>query len=1073
MIVRAPWLAAVAAVTVVALPLAAEPRPPLAEPAPSPDGKTIVFASGGDLWTVAAEGGDAHLLVSHPATESRPLYSPDGREVAFVSTRSGNGDLYVLTLESGALRRATWDDAGDQLDAWSPDGKFLYFTSVRDDIAGMSDVFRVPAAGGLPVAVSADRYLTEFAAAPAPDGRTVAFSARGIAFSQWWRHGSSHIDESEIWKLDADGRATRLSASGAKHLWPLWAPAGDRLYFVSDRDGQENLWQLDPRREATAAGDGATQMTRFPSGRVLWPALSAGGGRLTFERDFAIWSLDLPAGTAHEVPVRLVGTARAETLERRSLDEFDEIALSPDGKKLALVARGEVFAVSAADGGSAVRVTHTAATEMQPTWAPDNRTLAYVSERSGQREIFLYDFAKRTERRLAAGDAPLYSPDGKLVAYLKDGREVRTVAPDGTDDRRRAEGTFARPPLNDNQVLAFSPDSRWLAYVSYGPRMFRNVHAVELESGRQEQLSFLANAWGSSVVWSPDGKFILYDSFQRTEPGMLARIDLVPTAPKFREDRFRDLFTDPPGERSEPKKNEAERSEPKKSEKDAAKKTEDGEEQKVAEPVRIEEEGLRQRLDILPVGLDVDLAAITPDGAKAIFLATVAGRQNFYSFPLDPLSDDPEVAKQLTSTSGSKSQPCFSPDSKEIFFLDGGSPKALKIDSGDVRSVSVSAELEVDFAAERGAIFDQAWRYLGENFYDPAMHGVDWPAAGERHRIYAEAAVNGDELRRVLSLLIGELDASHCGIRSGDDSPLVTGRLGLRFDPAELDRSGRARVAEVIALGPADLGGVEPGEIVTVIEGTPLDRNTDPARLLDGRVGKRTELTVEDSKGKKRTVAVSPVDLGGEKSLVYRQWVEQKRRYVEQKSGGRLGYVHMFNMSGDSFARLLLDLDASNQAKEGIVVDIRNNNGGFVHAYTLDVLARRPFLTMTFRGMSPAPARSVLGQRALEKPTVLVTNQHSLSDAEDMSEGYRALGLGPIVGEPTAGWIIYTSNVDLFDDSNLRLPFIGITDRNGQNMERAPRPVDVPVTRPVGEPADADAQLDVAIRELLARVGGK
>jgi Tol biopolymer transport system component/C-terminal processing protease CtpA/Prc len=1056
MIVRAAWL--VVLLGSLAVPAFADPRPPLAEPAPSPDGSTIVFASGGDLWTVAEEGGDASLLVSHPATESRPLYSPDGTEVAFVSTRSGNGDLYVLTLATGALRRVTWDDAPDLLDAWSPDGRFLYFSSVREEIAGMTDVFRVPAAGGLPVALAADRYLAEFGAAPAPEGGTVAFSARGVAFNQWWRHGSSHLDESELWRRDAEGRATRLSVSGAKHLWPLWAPAGDRLYFVSDRDGHENLWQLDPRREATAEGDGATPLTRFTDGRVLWPALSADGGTLTFERDFEIWSLALPSGVARAVPVRLVGTARAETIERTSLGEFSELALSPDGKKLALVARGEVFAASAVDGGNAVRITRTAAAELEPTWAPDSRTLAYVSERGGKREIFAYDFTTRTERRLAEGDAPLYSPDGKLVAYLRDGREVRTMAPDGTGDRQRAAGAFGRPPLHDLQVLAFSPDSAWLAFASHGERMFRNLHGIELATERREQLSFLANAWGSSVAWSPDGTFLLYDSRQRTEPGVLARIDLVPAAPKFREDRFRDLFTG--GEPEKPATEKKEEEEKKDATPTAPK------------PVRIEAEGLRQRLEILPVGLDVNFVTIAPDGKTAILLASVAGRQNLYSFPLDPLSDDPAVAKQLTSTRGDKGKPAFSPDGAEIFFLDDGAPKALKLAGGDVRSISVQAEIEVDFAVERGVLFDQTWTYLAEHFYDSAMHGADWPGQGARHRPYAEAAATRDELRRVLSLLIGELDASHTGIRApGSESVTVTGRLGLRFDSAELERSGRARVAEVVALGPADLAGVKAGEVLVAIEGTALAASGDPARLLDGRIGKRTELTVLGADGKERTVAVLPIDLSAEKTLLYRQWVEQKRRYVETKSGGKLGYVHLLNMSADAFAQLLVDLDTANQAKEGVVVDIRNNNGGFVHAYTLDVLARRPFLTMTFRGMAPAPARAVLGQRSLERPTVLVTNQHSLSDAEDMSEGYRALGLGPIVGEPTAGWIIYTSNVDLLDGSSLRLPFIGVADRNGENMERAPRPVDIPVTRPVGEPAGEDIQLDVAVRELLGRLG--
>jgi C-terminal processing protease CtpA/Prc len=215
------------------------------------------------------------------------------------------------------------------------------------------------------------------------------------------------------------------------------------------------------------------------------------------------------------------------------------------------------------------------------------------------------------------------------------------------------------------------------------------------------------------------------------------------------------------------------------------------------------------------------------------------------------------------------------------------------------------------------------------------------------------------------------------------------------------------------------------------------------------------------------------VSLAAEKRLLYRGWVESRRAYVDSVSGGRLGYVHMPDMSAESLAQLYVDLDAENQARTGVVVDLRNNNGGFVNAYALDVFARRPYLTMRRRGRTPEPARSALGQRALERPTVLVTNQHSLSDAEDFSEGYRALGLGRIVGEPTAGWIIYTSNVPLLDGTVLRLPGTRITGADGTDMELHPRPVDVTVTRPVGESyTGRDSQLDAAVRVLLGSAPG-
>jgi tricorn protease len=213
---------------------------------------------------------------------------------------------------------------------------------------------------------------------------------------------------------------------------------------------------------------------------------------------------------------------------------------------------------------------------------------------------------------------------------------------------------------------------------------------------------------------------------------------------------------------------------------------------------------------------------------------------------------------------------------------------------------------------------------------------------------------------------------------------------------------------------------------------------------------------------------VRPVNTATEKGLRYRKWVEERRAYVERASGGRLGYVHMYDMSPASLAQLYVDLDAENQSKEGVVFDIRHNDGGFVNVYAIDVIARRSYLRMTPRGFDASPARTVLGQRALELPTVLVTDQYSLSDAEDFTEGYRSLRLGKVVGEPTAGWIIYTSNLPLIDGTVFRLPATRIETAEGVNMERNPRPVDVPVERPVGEGyTGKDTQLDAAVRELL------
>src|SRR5262245_18914773 len=381
--------------------------PYFTEPWVSPGGSEIAFVSGGDIWTAPVGGGEARLLVSHPASESRPLYSPDGKRLAFVSTRTGNGDIYLLTFETGELKRLTFDDASEQLDAWSRDGRFIYCSSTSRDIAGMNDLFRVKAEGGTPMQVSADRYANEYWAAPAPDGKSIAFTARGLSSAQWWRNGHSHLDECEIWLL-RDSAYERFTEGGAKEMWPMWSADGKQVYFVSDRGGAQNIW-------AKSIGGAAKQITRFKAnptdGRVLWPNISYDGKLIVFERNFKIWKLDTGSGNASEVAINRRGAPVGPAVERISVGgQLSELALSPDGKKVAFVAHGEVFAASAKDGGDAARVTRTHAAESQIGWAPDSKKIAYVSDRAGACNSYSYDFTTNAEAPLTRGVGANYEP---------------------------------------------------------------------------------------------------------------------------------------------------------------------------------------------------------------------------------------------------------------------------------------------------------------------------------------------------------------------------------------------------------------------------------------------------------------------------------------------------------------------------------------------------------------------------------------------------------------------------------------------------------------------------------------
>lgn len=1046
---------------------ARQSAPTLAQPAVSPDGSTIAFVSGGDLWTVPARGGVAHLLVSGAGNASRPLYSPDGQRLAFVSDKTGSGDIYLFDFASGTLQRLTWADGAEVLSAWSRDGQWLYFSATRDNIGGMNAVYRVRASGGTPMPVSFELYRNEEQGVPSPDGQVIALVGEGWGSAQWWRDGHAHIDEGAIWLLGNDGQHhyRRITPDDARALWPMWTASGNAVYYMSDRGGVENIWRA-PRH-----GGHQTRITNFDGGRVLWPTISADGSTIAFQRGFGIWTLDTRTGQARPVPVQLRGLAVGPSVVHQTFTGgFRELALSPDGKKLAFVVHGEVFAAPAADHGAqppARRVTETPAAEFDVAWGPDSRRIVYASERGGHNHLYMYDFVSGEETQITDGahdDAhPEFSPNGKALAFLRDGKQLYRLDVESRDLTLLASAKIdLNRPLQFDRPFAWSPDGCWIAFLGWGSRMYRNAHVVPADGGNVRPVSFLGNTFADSIAWGAKGQSLYFGTGQRAAAGHVARLNLVPRTPTFHEDRFLDLFqADAPAGKQESRKDSADAEE----EQDKA----DDDEQ-----IKIEFTDIANRLKLLPTGLNASGLALSPDGDKLVVVAEVDGHANLYSYPLDGGAGWQPVPRQLTATTGAKSDVQFAPNGNTIYYLDGGRAYTVNASGGIPQRLTLSAEMDVDFAAEKQVAFDETWHWLKNNFHDADMNGVDWRAVRHKYAPQIAGARTPKELHRLLNRMVGELDASHSGVRGTHREQPVTGRLGLRFDTRAYEQHGQFRVSAVVPLSPAAVSGeIRRGDYLLAIDGKPLGAHTNLARVLNYSIGGEAKLRIANTPDGRHaaTVKVKPIATDQLQQLVYRAWVDHNRDYVSRISNGRLGYIHLPDMSMASLQRFYQAINAQNATRQGVVIDIRNNFGGFVNAYALDVLARQPYLNMQFRGMSPVGARPVLGQYALTRPTVLITNRVTLSDGEDFAQGYRAMGLGQIVGEPTAGWIIYTSNVSLIDGATLRLPFITVADETGQPLEENPRPVDTLVKRPLGEAyRNKDSYLDAAVDTLLDQI---
>lgn len=1074
------------------------PRPYFRTPQISPDGRQIAFVYAGDIWVVDANGGAAERLTVHTAGHIAPRWSPDGSHLAFASWRAGSLDVYVLPLQGGDPRRLTCHDSSSSAEAWSHDGSHVFFSSYRE-LQG-SAIYRVAAAGGTPIAWIAQPYEDLDSLAVSPDGSLLAFN---LSRDRWWRRGPNPYGGAEVWvasNAPGAGDFRKLSDYDGLNRWPLWAPGGDAVYVVSDRDGVENIWVL------PLEGGPVRRVSAFGEGRLLWPSISRDGRTIVFEREFGLWRLDTASGQAEPVAVRVspdtkVSPPRVYTTSR----DLSELALAPDGKKLAFVVRGEVFADFADKEtdkerrqGQAFRVTSTPARERHVVWSPDSRQLLYDSDRHGDEEIYRYDFTTRAETRLTEGPRPkirpIPSPDGAWIAYVCGDDEIRLI--------ERASGRdqpFVRADLTNGTGVTWSPDSRWLAFVAQDERYFSNLYVQQVGDERAHQLTFLSNLSAYHPIWAASGQFIVFTTAQYRDEAQIARVDLRPQPTFFREEEFERLFEDRrqgTGDRRQGTGDRGQEIGDKETEPATPAGVSPGDvdaehdpSSKIRNPqstVEIVFDGIERRLRFLTSWqMDAFALCLSPDSRDLIFRATVAGKTNLWTLPLDEPRAD-QSPRQLTNSSSAKWAAQFAPDGKSYFFLEDGEVRARKFPGGETIPFSVSAEVTFDFHQEKRQVFDEAWRLLRDRFYDPTFRGLDWAEARAQFAPLAAGAQTPGDLRAVLNLMVGELRASHLGAYPAGSGGSQDGYVGLIFDPVEQARSGRLRIAAVVSESPAARAGIQAGEELLAADGLSLAPGASFDSRLNRSVGRRVRLRVapwadqpgqespgesREGRGAEREVAVRPISADQYDELRYRAWVYDNEAYVHRVSDGRLGYVHIRRMDYACYQQFLADLDAETYSKEGVVVDVRFNGGGHTATFILDVLARQSVLLSTFRDRPAADAGHFSGNRVLNKPTVLVINEGSASNTEMFAEGYRRLGLGKVVGRTTAGAVIWTYRHALLDGTMFKIPRLRIATPEGEDLEGTGRAVDVDVPLPLGATArGVDPQLDAAVAVLLRQI---
>jgi len=1041
--------------------LAASPAPALAQqtrtPAISPDGKTIFFVYMGDIWRVPAIGGDAFRLTVNPAHDTSPVVTPDGQSIVFASDRAGNINLYVMAVDGGTPRRLTTGSHDDTPECVTRDGKWVIF---RSNAFGRLDLFKVALAGGPPIRLSWDYWELEYFGSVSPDGKRIAFDLNGSP-GAWRRHGHRTPNSADIWTADFTtplSNLRRVTENTWQDFNPEWSPDSQWLYYIGSETGTPNLWRMH------ADGTAAKQLNfHFEDGARLMH-LAADGSAAVYEYLHGIWRYDVASGETQAVPIRINADIRFNAVNEYTFagTGVDEYALSPDGKLLALIIHGDLFVAPADGGGAARQVTSTPQREEQLTWAPDSRRLAYTGLRGATRDLFVADLRDGSEKRLTSGPGDVTGPawgpkPDSDIAYLWNRAEIRAIAPDGSNMRTVTKGHFPDAYESGAGVIAWSPDGQWIAYSEPGKQWQGDMWVVPSAGGAPQQVAWVSKS-SSAPQWAANGKFIYFSNEQSGDADPYI-VDLQSRAPTFEDEKLTKLLSEYDKKPAAP----------------AA-----GEPSKPGTAVTVDFARIEERLRrVTALGVSVSDLAVTPDGETMVVIATIgrAGAQ-LASFPTDP--DKPFEFKQLTTAPGGKGGLTIDRQGRNAYFLSGGRLMRMALAGGSPAPVDFTARQTRDEFAENRAVFDEAWWTLDRMFYDPNHNGADWGAVRREYAALLPNILDKDDLYDMLLEMIHRLDASHLGVtapaRPGFGSD-ATGYLGVEWDWAELDRSGRYRIARVIPDGPAanPTTALKAGDYVLAVNGQDIAAGAAIDSLLNRTVGRRTTLTVAAAPGgESRTVALNPISRPAQMGLEYEAWIENCRRLVSEVSGGRVGYVHIAAMDETSLTRFKTELTTKLAGTEAAVIDVRFNGGGSTADDLLAILEVKPWVVHTYQGLPYPVSDSILRGYSYERPTACVINQWCFSNSEVFAEGFRRLGIGPVIGWPTSGSVISTGGRGLLDGGFIRTPQLGVLTADGENLEMGARKPDIPVAYdPMAILAGRDPQVERAARELLAVVDAR
>ncbi len=1049
-------------------------------PSISPDGQFIAFSYKGNLYKVAAAGGQAMPITLHPAHDYYPVWSKDGRSIAFASNRFGNFDVFVTSSNGGAPRRLTYHSANDYPYSFSPDGNQVVFSSARLDAranmqfptGSLPELYEVSVLGGRPSQLLTTPALeVQFSR----DGNLMLFEDTKGYEDPFRKHHTSSIAR-DIWLHDKTRNSfTKLTNFNGEDRDPVFAPDGKSFYFLCEEDGT-----LDVFKASLDQTGKPTQITNFDLHPVRYLSISE-NGTLCYSYNGEIY-LQKEDGTPTKVAIDILADDTSNEYEMVPVNgSVTEMVLSPNGKEIAFAFRGEVF-VTSIDGSMTKQITNTPEQERMISISPDGKSIAYASERNGSWNIYRSSLNRADEKYFmnasilreepilvteAETFQPSFSPDGQELAFIEDRTKLKVINLQSKAVRTILDGSNTFSYSDGDQHYDWSPDGKWFL-VNFLPDNYW-VDEVGLISadGQQEVFNLSKSGFSdSSPIWAKKGEMVIWRTDKNGLHGVAktgpSEVDIY--AQFFTQDAYEEfLLSKEEYDLYQEDSDKEKKAEDKKEEEKSADEKDD--DQKL-EPVKIELEGIEERKARLTIySSRLSDAKVTHDGKYLLYFSRAEKGYDLWRTELR--TKETKILAKFGTGGGPLA---LDKEGKHLFVLSSGKITRVEIASGKKKSISIKGEMTLKENAERAYLFDHVVRQVEDKFYEANLHGAEWSKLSRDYKRFLPYINNNFDFQEMLSELLGELNASHTGARFRYRNPKgdVTAALGAFFDPGHTGNG--LKIAEIMDKSPliTKQKKITEGIIIDSIDGQAIMADQNYYPLLNRKVGKVVLLSLFNPESKERwEEKVKPISLGQQNQLLYERWIRKNREMTHQFSDGRIGYMHIRGMSDFNFREFLEDVMGEEVNREALIVDSRFNGGGDLVDDLTSFLSGEQYMTFQARDRQIG----IESQRRWTRPSIVLVGESNYSDAHCFPAAYRDQNIGQIVGMPVPGTCTFVWWERMQNGIVFGIPNLAVTDKSGDVLENKQLVPDIQIFNDYSKISDGkDQQLEMAVEALLKKL---